>query len=306
MQVARTSGLQTANKRGLLNSSIAAGASEGAAIQYATPLAVADAQNAGARNLARVNAYFTGQQQQADIASREQMLTQQLTSDQQMQAADIASKLQMQGIDINNQQQMQQAQIAAERQLTQMNIDAAAAQLGRQLTAQEKMQASDLAAQQARLAMQIASQEKIATQDAQTRVQLETLQNQSAEKTAALNYYLGQDQIYAQGVTSLYGNADLPAPARDQALTQLTTMKNSGVNLPAALFGLDLSWPTSTGTTTSAPTGSSPTSPSGGLLGTGGSTSTGYPPANYTPPPPSYSYPATSGSVARGSNGVAL
>jgi len=43
MQQADTQGLQTANSRGLLNSSIAAGASEGAMIAAATPIATADA-----------------------------------------------------------------------------------------------------------------------------------------------------------------------------------------------------------------------------------------------------------------------
>lgn len=44
MTQSRTSGLQMANQRGMLNSSIAAGASEGAAIAAAAPIATADAQ----------------------------------------------------------------------------------------------------------------------------------------------------------------------------------------------------------------------------------------------------------------------
>ena len=43
MQLARQSGLNQANSRGMLNSSIAAGASQGAAIQAAMPMAQADA-----------------------------------------------------------------------------------------------------------------------------------------------------------------------------------------------------------------------------------------------------------------------
>jgi hypothetical protein len=49
---ARTSGMATANRRGLLNSSMAAGASEGAAIAAAAPIASQDAQQLSQKNLA--------------------------------------------------------------------------------------------------------------------------------------------------------------------------------------------------------------------------------------------------------------
>lgn len=51
MQGARTSGLKTANRRGLLNSSMAAGASESAALAAATPIASQDAQQAYGKNV---------------------------------------------------------------------------------------------------------------------------------------------------------------------------------------------------------------------------------------------------------------
>lgn len=56
MQQARTSGLQFANKRGLMNSSIAAGATEDAAIRAALPIASQEAAQVAQKNL-------TGQQQ---------------------------------------------------------------------------------------------------------------------------------------------------------------------------------------------------------------------------------------------------
>ena len=55
MTQAKAQGLQTANQRGLLNSSIAAGAAQGAMIERATPLATQDAQTAAAAAQANQN-----------------------------------------------------------------------------------------------------------------------------------------------------------------------------------------------------------------------------------------------------------
>lgn len=62
MKQARTQGLQTANARGFLNSSIAAGASQDAAIKAALPIAQQNAQQISQNN-----------QQQADLGSKERI-----------------------------------------------------------------------------------------------------------------------------------------------------------------------------------------------------------------------------------------
>jgi hypothetical protein len=216
MKLARTSGLQTANRRGLLNSSIAATASQAAAIAAAAPLASQNASQAATRNNTRVGAHFAGEQQQADIA---------------------------------NSRFLQQNSIAAQEKLAQMNIAAESERLGRQLTYQEQAQQRDIAANQANLERQIANQQSIANLDAQTRVQMQTMQNLTSNQQAALQYYLGQDQIYAQSVGNLYANKDIPAPARNQAIQMFTALKNSQVDLPSALFGIDLKWNNAPATT---------------------------------------------------------
>lgn len=283
MQLARTSGLQTANRRGLLNTSIAAGASQAAAIAAAAPLASQNASQSAQRNLTRLGAHFTGEQQQADIASREKMLDEQLaseearlgrqlTSQELQQQRDIANRLEMQGYDLTAQKFMQQQQIAATDKLTKMNIDAESERLGRTLTAQEQAQIRELSAQQANLKLQLANNTSIANLqeagatsranlDAQTRIQLEHMSNLSEEQKATLAYYLQEDQIYAQSVSNLYANEALPAPARDAAIQQFNALKNAGVNLPGTLFGLDLSWgaPTPPGTPAPTPTTPPPT-----------------------------------------------
>ncbi len=71
MEVARQNAAQQANSRGLLNSSMAAGAGERAAIEAAMPIAQQDAQTYGNRELANMDA--TNQQRQFNVTQSNNM-----------------------------------------------------------------------------------------------------------------------------------------------------------------------------------------------------------------------------------------
>lgn len=297
MKVARTAGLAAAHKRGLLNTSMAAGASQTAAIAAAAPFALQNAQQAGQRNFTRLSAYYTGEQQEKDIAARKQMLAEQLrseeerlgrqlTSQETMQFRDISARMEMQGIDLSTQRYMQQQQIRATDALATKNIEAEMARLGRQLTSAEMMQQRDIAAQATRQTQQLAMQRYLtekgyateiqktqmseagaltrAQLDAKTRTALATMENATQQQTATLNYYTAQDQIYAQSISSLYANAEMPAPARDAAMQQFLALKNANLNLPAAIYGTGLTW----NVPTPAPLPRPPASPAYGGPGT--------------------------------------
>jgi hypothetical protein len=268
MKLARTAGLQTANRRGLLNTSIAAGTSQAAAIAAAAPLAQQEAGQRASRNLARINAFFTKEQQAKDIEARERMLATQLRSEEERLGRQLTSQETMQARDIVSQQFMQTRQIEATKLITQMNIAAAEKNLERQLTSQEKLQIAQLSAEEARLKMQIASQEALTREgiaaditrtemteagaleraqlEATTRIQQQEMATLAENQRAALGYYLSQDQIYANSITNLYANENLPAPARDAAIQQLTALKNAGADMPAAVLGIQLNWGTPT------------------------------------------------------------
>ena len=94
MKLARTSGLQTANKRGLLNSSIAAGASQAEALRAAAPLAMQSAQQIAQRNLARVQGYFDQRKQEAQFGHELEVQERQLSSTEEQQLREITNKLQ--------------------------------------------------------------------------------------------------------------------------------------------------------------------------------------------------------------------
>lgn len=310
MTLARTSGLQNANKRGLLNSSIAAGASQAAAIAAAAPLASQNAQQMAARNLERLSSGFAAERQQAQFGHEIGMQERQLTAAEQQQLRDIEARMTMQGIDIDAQKDLQQKALANATQIATMQIEAEMERLGRTLTAQEEAQIRELASRDALTRLELASREMLtlegyaqemaraqlaeagATQranlDAATRIQLMELENLSQEQMAALNFYLQSNQIYAHSLDQLYANKDIPAPARDAAMQNFLALRNSSANLPALIFGTQFSWPTTPTGTPTTPTTGTPTTPAVG--GTGGA---------YVPPP-------TSGSGTSGSGGPDL
>jgi hypothetical protein len=282
MRLARTSGLQTANKRGLLNSSIAAGASQAEALKAAAPLAGQNASQMAQRNLARIQGYYEQQKQEAQFGHETGMQERQLTAAEEQQMKDIEARMTMQGIDIASQRELQERQLQESRALAEMNIAAESERLGRQLTAQEEQQIRDLASRQNLLETELTSRETIAREefanqlerlnisetaanvranlDAATRIQMQEMENMSEQQKATLAYYIESNKIYANSLDSLYANKDMPAPARDAAMQNFLALRNAQANLPAVLFGTNLDWGTTppAGTTPPPPVGAVP------------------------------------------------
>jgi hypothetical protein len=115
MQAARKGGIRTAARRGLLNSSIAAGAGEAAAIAAAAPIASQEASQIHARNQTRLEGHI-------QFGNATRLQAQQDSAAQARQAADIAAQLQRLNIQI-----VAEKDIAASSQanaLTQTQINA--------------------------------------------------------------------------------------------------------------------------------------------------------------------------------------
>jgi len=104
MKQAETTGLQLANKRGLLNSSMAVGAAQGEMIKAATPIAMQDAAQMAAKNLSSQGYAQTGMlqgrqfeheagQQAERLASTEGMQERQIEADVGIQQRDIAAQM---------------------------------------------------------------------------------------------------------------------------------------------------------------------------------------------------------------------
>jgi hypothetical protein len=92
MRQARTEGLKTANRRGLLSSSMAAGAAQGAVVAKAGELAQATAGYNAAENVATADRLSTEKRAAAQLASTEKLNANTLTAQQKLQTQALASE----------------------------------------------------------------------------------------------------------------------------------------------------------------------------------------------------------------------
>ena len=123
MQAAATRGAQDANRRGLLNTSIATGAVEAARINAALPIASQEAGQSHQSNLQGRNIQMTDIGQKRDIGATREFLGTEIASREDMQAADIASREGMQGRDITSREGLVARDISSREGMQQLDID---------------------------------------------------------------------------------------------------------------------------------------------------------------------------------------
>jgi hypothetical protein len=132
MQNAARRGLETANRRGLLNSSIAAGSAERSSLEAAMPIAQADAQTYGRTQSENMGALNQGLMQERDIMNQQtmeglrqagaginagiqaQLAREQMALDLQRQRVNPAFSGEQQGLDRFQQQQLAQFGLGAD------------------------------------------------------------------------------------------------------------------------------------------------------------------------------------------------
>lgn len=229
MKQATTAGMKAANRRGLLNSSMAVGAIEDSRIKAAMPIASQEASQAHQTNLTGrslqmqdvtskrdTEASMARLQQEiesregisaADRASREGIAGRDIESREGMQRTDIESREGMQQSDIESRQSMQLADIAAAKerlgmQLTQEErlaleqISSRENIAGMEISAAEQRQLADIAATKERLGMQLTQQERLALEEIQSREgmaerEIEAQQQMQLAEIAAAKERLG-------------------------------------------------------------------------------------------------------------------
>lgn len=202
IKLARQGGMDVANRRGLQNSSIAAGTSEAAAIGAAAPIAAQDASQIAQQNLS-----FQGAGQASDLSKQESG-----------QTASLA-------------QQQADAALRAQTQSEAAATAAAAAQHGYQTDEQK-------AAAEAQLTYGTTIQGMQGAQ-AQTQQQGEAA---IAARAQAIDAVTKANDIYNSGFTSLANNADLPADTRAQYLQNLIDTRNSSFDMIQQVYGIKLDW----------------------------------------------------------------
>lgn len=114
---ARTGAAQAANARGLLNSSIAVGAGEEAALRVALPIASQDASQIHAENLAGQSFRYTGALQGSQIAANAALQDGSIASQERLSAAAIVANAALQTLDATSRERINANDIIGRQRL---------------------------------------------------------------------------------------------------------------------------------------------------------------------------------------------
>lgn len=249
IQQAEAAGVRTAQRRGLINSSVAAGASRGAAINAAAPLAMQEAQQRAQRNLTRLDAGFQDarldrsiasneRMQGIDIASREGMQTQalaaeserlgrQLTAQEQAQVREITNAQFMQGRDLENRTSLTTLELRSREGMQSQALAAESERLGRQLSAAEAENVRNIASQQFMQGRDISSREGMLGTEIQSR---ETMQR---EEMASLLQRLG----LTNEAENLRANLSAATQVQVATLNNLSQQQQASLQYYASMSG---------------------------------------------------------------------
>jgi len=255
LDAARSGALETANARGLINSSMAAGAGEAAAIDKALPIAQQDSAtqnqvnefNAGATNTANLNAAQTASSselagQAADLQANKIIPAQTAASKElQSQAGTIQSGLSAQAA---SQTSTLQTEASAQR-IAQLS---AQGEIDKGLQVLKGSQATDLA-----------------NIDVANKMLMQT------NASAASLFNVANQQIQA-----ILGDPNTSLEQKQAAVTSITNTLHASLSVLGGISNLDLGKLVDWGTPESGPTAAATPV---------GNTSTAPPPANTTPPP---------------------
>lgn len=241
-QMARTEGLKAANRRGLLNSSMAVNAAQDAVLQNVLPIASQDAAQAFQKNQAAKGFEYgmAGQVQQQgwqtaeNIAQRGFLGTQadldrdlqQTLQQNQITANDAALVKQIastEGIEAANralQTALQEKDI--QFRMEQGNLDRAAA-----VAAQER----DIAFKKSESALDRGLQEQIAKWNLS-----------SNDRNAAAQMLTNMETMYQNSYSSIMANTNLDSATRTSYLTAAKNMRDTQINMVEQMYNVDLHW----------------------------------------------------------------
>lgn len=226
---ARAGAMATANKRGLLNSTMAAGAGEAAAIDSVLPIAGADAatfdsnrrlndatQNAALQN----NANALNQTANTQAGFNQQTEVQKTQGEQQQAAITKQGEINTGLQNLQGQQQLQNvaAQGEQERQTQELRGD----------------QAKDIADMQAKNQLDL---QNLKGDQATNVIQVESeYKNLLQTNVTAASFYTSM----LSSMSAIAGNANIDAAGKQQEMDNMTQWLRSGLGLIGGISGYDL------------------------------------------------------------------
>lgn len=236
MKQATGDAMRMANRRGLYNSTIAAGAGVDAALRSATAIGAADANATLQKNLSKQGfVQGTGLQGQQiagqkditgmNIAGQKDVTGMQIAGQKDVTGMQIQGNKDITGINIASAERMQTAELVSKAELQRAEINSRESMLGRQLTSEETRQAEQIGAnkymQQQQLTSaeeqqrrqitsteeqqrrQITSTEGIQTADQELRREMNALQTSTQQAIAQMNVAAKEKEDAVRSATQM-------------------------------------------------------------------------------------------------------
>lgn len=265
MKQATGDAMRIANRRGLYNSTIAAGAGVDAALRSATTIGAADANATLQKNLSKQSfVQGTGLQGQ-QIQGQKDITGQQIAGQKDVTGMQIAGQKDVAGMNIASAEKMQQAELVSKAELQRAEIASREDMLGRQLTSEETRQAEQIGAnkymQQQQLTSaelqqqkQITSTETIQAADQALRREMNALQTSTQQAIAQMNIASKErddaiksatqmQALYTQMFDAILSNPDLPADQRALYLEHAKNLSGANLNLVKGVYSANITWP---------------------------------------------------------------
>ena len=274
-QMARTEGLKAANRRGLMNSSMAVGSAQDAVLKNVMPIASQDAATAAAKNAAARQFEYgmTGQIQgqewqsaentaQRGFLTGERLGSQEFTTSERVgtQGWQTAENIAQRGflgtqaeLDRDLQQTLQKNQITSDQlmQVKQIASTEGIEAANREL--QKNLQENDIQFRMSEGALDRASAEKMQQADITFRKEEgaaeRSLQEQIAkwnlssnDRNAAAQFVTNMETMYQNTYNSIMSNTSLDAKSRETYLTAAKNMRNNQLSMVEQMYNVDLNW----------------------------------------------------------------
>ncbi|MBP2230831.1 hypothetical protein J2847_004140 [Azospirillum agricola] len=242
MQQAKTDGLATAQRRGLLNSSMAVGSSQAAVLNAALPMAAQNAAQTAQKNLST-----------QEYGQSRGLQEQKFGYDKDLSYQDFQQKSNLSDQDFRQNSYLSNQGYQQSRGLQEQKYGYDSA-----LSTQDATQKAGLTQLQGQWDSRLQG-EKAATdaalsdQDFRQKLGLLNVDNASKEKIAswnvsqyekerAMSALTAMEQLYSSQFNALANNTELPAEARNLYLGHIASLRESSLNLVEQMYGIDLNW----------------------------------------------------------------
>jgi len=248
IQTARERGRREAQSRGLLNSSIAAGTAEKAAIESALPIALQDARSFQEAGMAGYLGEIEGARATQTHESETQLVGTKADASAKLAAQEGAIKSGLSAQDARQRayQTQYEASVAAglSKQEAEQQAALAADKAERDYTYQSQLQTEGAGQAQTLEGIRQAGADVRQDREIAAQQALANLDISSSEKKTATDQIRMLGDSYAEQVEMIQRDPNVSAAAKQTVIRQLTDIYETNMQLVTQMYGITLSWGT--------------------------------------------------------------